>query len=127
MGDISDQMVNGESCCICGMPFLDEDDNGDLIQEEYGYPVVCGHCWESLPKEQRSQHQCEPDYIPMTWKDKVREWFDIHVGWIIEDIKYVVSPSYRANVDRLMEEFEQEQRERMMDMKIPIDKPKAGG
>jgi hypothetical protein len=49
MGDIADQIINGEACELCVMPFK----NG----YEHGYPVVCKDCWEGLTEEEKKMHQ----------------------------------------------------------------------
>lgn len=36
MGEIADDMIDGLSCSLCGIYFV----------EEHGYPVVCTDCWD---------------------------------------------------------------------------------
>jgi hypothetical protein len=44
MGQISDDIVDGLCCNFCGQYF----------EDEHGYPVVCGECWDELPKRDRA-------------------------------------------------------------------------
>ena len=36
MGEIADDMINGNSCSLCGVYFC----------EGHGYPVACTDCWD---------------------------------------------------------------------------------
>jgi hypothetical protein len=45
MGEITDDMINGYCCSLCGQYFLDPDNPNELY--EHGYPVACKECWES--------------------------------------------------------------------------------
>ena len=37
MEDISDDIINGACCALCGIYF----------KEEHGYPVACADCWHT--------------------------------------------------------------------------------
>lgn len=55
MGEIADDIINGECCALCGQYFVDPklDGNGFKQVYEHGYPVACFSCWEpgcSYPK-----------------------------------------------------------------------------
>jgi hypothetical protein len=53
MGENADDLVEGRTCSLCGMFFLDK--NGDVYT--HGYPVVCWECWSDLTKQERKQYQ----------------------------------------------------------------------
>ena len=36
MGELSDLMIEGETCSLCGIMF----------EEAHGYPVACESCWD---------------------------------------------------------------------------------
>ena len=36
MGELADDIINGQSCSWCGVCFV----------KEHGYPVACKDCWE---------------------------------------------------------------------------------
>jgi len=36
MGDISDSIIEGETCSFCGIMF----------EEPHGHPVACENCWD---------------------------------------------------------------------------------
>ncbi len=44
MGEIADEMINGESCSLCGCYFEDPENPGSSYV--HGYPVACKDCWE---------------------------------------------------------------------------------
>ncbi len=44
MGEIADEMVDGLSCCHCGIYFIDP----------HGYPVLCHDCYDSETKPERA-------------------------------------------------------------------------
>ena len=44
MGEIADEMINGESCALCGCYFENPDKPGTIYQ--HGYPAACNDCWE---------------------------------------------------------------------------------
>jgi len=43
MGEISDDMIEGRCCSLCGQYFVTEDGE-DLF--EHGHPVACKECWD---------------------------------------------------------------------------------
>ena len=47
MGEMADDIIEGFSCCLCGVYF----------EDEHGYPVVCKDCWTHLDKKERTQYQ----------------------------------------------------------------------
>ena len=47
MGEISDDMINGLCCSLCGTYF----------EEAHKYPVVCKYCWEELDEIERKIYQ----------------------------------------------------------------------
>lgn len=53
MGEIADQMINGETCNLCGCYFEDSSQNLYI----HGYPVVCWDCWDNLTSKERKHHQ----------------------------------------------------------------------
>lgn len=55
MGEIADDMVEGRTCCLCGMFFLDPEKENTVY--EHGYPAVCWDCWSELTWQQRKKHQ----------------------------------------------------------------------
>lgn len=55
MGEIANQMINGEACELCLMPFEDPRKRGEVY--EHGYPVVCHHCWHHLTDKEKKHHQ----------------------------------------------------------------------
>lgn len=50
MGELADQMINGEDCQQCGMP-LDEDELG------HGHPVTCQACLHEAREEANARRQ----------------------------------------------------------------------
>lgn len=55
MGEIADQMINGECCELCAIPFVDPKNLNRFY--EHGYPVVCASCWNGLTEEEKKHHQ----------------------------------------------------------------------
>lgn len=55
MGELADQITNGESCELCITPFIDQDHPDNLYA--HGYPVVCWDCWKTLSKSEKLVHQ----------------------------------------------------------------------
>lgn len=55
MGEYSDQIINGECCELCMMPFVDPKKPNEVY--EHGHPAVCFDCWDSLNSEERKAHQ----------------------------------------------------------------------
>lgn len=55
MGELADQIINGESCELCLMPFKDPKKPNTAY--EHGYPVVCWDCWSGLTAKEKKQHQ----------------------------------------------------------------------
>lgn len=47
MGEIADQIINGECCELC-MTYFDK---------AHGYPVACPSCWSELSPEDKKKHQ----------------------------------------------------------------------
>lgn len=45
MGEIADDMVNGECCSLCGIYFV----------EGHGYPVLCHTCFEEAGEDEQIQ------------------------------------------------------------------------
>lgn len=43
MGEISEAMVTGECCSLCGQYFQDK--NGEIFI--HGFPVACNDCWDT--------------------------------------------------------------------------------
>lgn len=51
MGEISDDILNGLCCALCGCYFVEK---GTSIIFEHGYPVVCRRCYDdncSYPRQ----------------------------------------------------------------------------
>jgi hypothetical protein len=44
MGELADQIIDGECCALCMMPFENKEKPGWVY--EHGYPVACESCWE---------------------------------------------------------------------------------
>lgn len=44
MGEISDDIIEGACCALCGQYFADPEDEDALF--EHGFPVACKECWE---------------------------------------------------------------------------------
>jgi len=44
MGEIAEDMLDGNCCALCGQYFQDPNDK-DVIYT-HGYPVACKDCWE---------------------------------------------------------------------------------
>lgn len=44
---IAKDMINGHSCCLCGIYF----------EKDHGYPVVCKDCYSDLTDEEREEYQ----------------------------------------------------------------------
>jgi hypothetical protein len=58
MGEICDDMIDGATCCLCGMFFEDgEDKDGNVNVFTHGCPVVCWDCWKGLSKRERREYQ----------------------------------------------------------------------
>jgi hypothetical protein len=55
MGEMTEDILNGISCSICGMYFIDPKDSSELY--EHGYPVVCWDCWNEMNKKNRLNFQ----------------------------------------------------------------------
>ena len=47
MGEMADQIINGEICEFCNMHF----------KEPHYHPVCCSRCWKPLDKEAKEIHQ----------------------------------------------------------------------
>lgn len=47
MGEIADQIINGEICEFCNMHF----------KEPHSYPATCSRCWLSLDRKAKQIHQ----------------------------------------------------------------------
>lgn len=47
MGEIADQIINGEICEFCNISF----------KKPHLYPVSCSSCWKELDKEAKKVHQ----------------------------------------------------------------------
>lgn len=47
MGEIADQIINGEICEFCNKSF----------KQPHFYPVSCSSCWNDLDKEAKLIHQ----------------------------------------------------------------------
>lgn len=45
---IADEMVAGEICSLCAY--------AAIFNPPFGFPVVCGDCWESLTPDERKNH-----------------------------------------------------------------------
>lgn len=53
MGEIAEDILNGECCALCGQYFVKSKPIDDQVWEEqsdeifaHGYPVACKECWE---------------------------------------------------------------------------------
>jgi hypothetical protein len=58
MGEVADDMMDGVTCCLCGMFFVEgEDEDGNIIGHEHGYPAACWDCWRRLSKKERRNYQ----------------------------------------------------------------------
>lgn len=58
MGEIADDMIDGTTCSLCGMYFVDgTDEEGNPRLYEHGYPAVCWRCWKTLSKRERANYQ----------------------------------------------------------------------
>lgn len=55
MGELADQIIDGEACELCLMPFIDP--KNPNISYEHGYPVVCWICWDGLTYQEKKHHQ----------------------------------------------------------------------
>ena len=44
MGEISDSMIDGECCALCGQYFQNPENKKHGYT--HGYPVACNDCWE---------------------------------------------------------------------------------
>jgi hypothetical protein len=44
MGKITEDMIDGVCCVLCGQYFIDPEDSKTLY--EHGHPVACDDCWE---------------------------------------------------------------------------------
>lgn len=44
MGEVTDDMIEGLCCAICGQYF--EDPNDGSLPYSHGYPVACEECYE---------------------------------------------------------------------------------
>lgn len=47
MGEIADQIINGETCDLCC----------SFFRIPHGYPVTCSDCWRDLSKKDGKIHQ----------------------------------------------------------------------
>ena len=54
MGDVSDDMIDGSCCSLCGVVF----------EAENGYPVLCAACW----KEHGRQAKGDPPITREGWQ-----------------------------------------------------------
>jgi len=52
MGELADDMIDGTACELCGMYFVDK--NEDLYT--HGHPAICWDCWKDLTKEEKQMH-----------------------------------------------------------------------
>lgn len=55
MGELTDDMIEGRSCSLCGQYFCDPKDQETIY--EHGHPVVCKDCWAGLTKEERKMYE----------------------------------------------------------------------
>lgn len=51
MGEIADDMIDGDCCDICGQYF----EKADAIYE-HGHPATCWDCWKTLNNEEKKHH-----------------------------------------------------------------------
>lgn len=65
MGQIADDMIDGTTCCLCGMYFdggkdpahvTPENPDGSMLYT-HDYPAVCFDCWRDLSKRERKQYK----------------------------------------------------------------------
>lgn len=49
MGELADDMVNGQSCSWCGVYF----------DEDHGYPVICKDCFDDYKEEDYTKSLAE--------------------------------------------------------------------
>jgi len=67
MGEIAEDILDGTCCAICGMYFIDEqnqekmgtDKQNEAILYSHGYPVACWDCYD----EDCSYQQAEVDTL----------------------------------------------------------------
>ena len=55
MGEISEDMLDGSCCELCGQYFRHPDYDDSIYVHEN--PVVCWDCWRELSKQERKLYQ----------------------------------------------------------------------
>jgi hypothetical protein len=55
MGQISEDMLDGSCCQLCGQYFCHPKDEDAIYV--HGFPVVCWDCWPTLNKKQKEIYE----------------------------------------------------------------------
>lgn len=55
MGEISEDMLDGTCCSLCGCYFIKN--KNDEYLYTHGYPVVCWDCYNDLNKEEKNYYE----------------------------------------------------------------------
>ena len=63
MGEIADQMIDGQCCDVCACVFQGPDGKEHVGTEKdpfpywsHGYPATCWDCWDDMTPRERKNH-----------------------------------------------------------------------
>ena len=67
MGEIADDIINGECCALCGCYFVcdDLDADGNEVAYDHGYPVACYDCHDGDCSYQRADAETFTRLLPI--------------------------------------------------------------